>query len=705
MDGTLARFHDSSNYLERMYEPGFFAKLKPFGNAVKGIKELMKDYPQIEVFTISACIDSPFCVKEKNDWLNKHLPQIDEAHRIFPPAGADKSKYIPGGIKSTDSLLDDYNRNLEQWQKAGGNSIKFVNNINNQGKHGRLWDGETINYKSHSSLISFQLAEKTNTLPSFENQIQYAIENKFARRDAIFVCNTPEVLQKVGCKPLPMFLTQNHLKNMIHEKSSENRHWHGLSVEQIKKLPELLQEPAIVFDSISKNQTNGIVLVLNDVDTDGLPLLAAIQPNGSGSYMLKQIDSNFITSVYGRTNFENHILNVSKQEKVLYLGKKSSQSLIAQAQLQLLWGHNQPGYDNIISSDKNIVNSYYMQNEEKKSIERINSIMENKALTNEEFKELTKELEDIAKTYQNDPELMTEFLAFKAQFYQYSERNAMLIHLQNPHSTFVASFQKWKEMGYSINKGEKHMKITRPIEKLSFLRAGEYVDVKQATNDEKAKIAKGDIKTEKQTIFVPHQVFDISQTNCPKEDYPKIYSMGMANVEHAQLYECVKEYAKQCGFDFTEQKLDSISLCGYYDKANNSIVINSSLEDTKRLRTACHELAHGVLHKTSTQPTEIKELEAECFGAMLKRKMGLPVDESSKGYISDYYKKCAGTDFKMSDMFSRLSNSLAHVSKGIDDTVKARGIDLEQTQSHDKQQSKNKAVDVSKISENFIQNL
>lgn len=534
-------------------------------------------------------------------------------------------------------------------------------------------------------------------------------------------------------------------------------HWHGLSVEQIKKLPELLQEPAIVFDSISENQTNGIILVLNDVDSDGLPLLATIYPNGSGTYMLQKIDSNFITSIYGRTNFENHILNVSKQEKVLYLGKKSSQSLIAQVQLQLLHGHNQPGYDNIISSDKNIVNRHYMQNEENKllyvdkksdllliaqaqlqllwghnqpshydniissdknivnshymqnvkniSTERENSIMKNKALTNQEFKELTKELENTATTYQNDPAMMTEYLAFKAQFYQYSERNVMLIHLQNPNSTFVASFQKWKELGYSINKGEKHMKIARPIERLSFLRSREYVNVKQATNDEKAKIAKGEIKTEKQTIFVPHQVFDISQTNCPKEDYPKMYSMGMANIEHAQLYECVKEYAKQSGFKVTEEKLDSISLCGYYDKSNNSIVINSALEDTERLSTACHELAHGVLHKTSTQPTEIKELEAECFGAMLKRKMGLPVDESSKGYISAYYKKCANKDFKISDMFGRLSNSLAHVSKGIDETVKARGIDLEQTQSYDKQQSKNKAVDVSKISENFIQNI
>lgn len=35
MDGTLARFHDQANYLERMFEKDFFRELEPFENMVE----------------------------------------------------------------------------------------------------------------------------------------------------------------------------------------------------------------------------------------------------------------------------------------------------------------------------------------------------------------------------------------------------------------------------------------------------------------------------------------------------------------------------------------------------------------------------------------------------------------------------------------------------------------------------------------------
>lgn len=41
-------------------------------------------------------------------------------------------------------LIDDYNKNLLEWQKAGGTSVKAKNNINHKGLHGELWKGELI---------------------------------------------------------------------------------------------------------------------------------------------------------------------------------------------------------------------------------------------------------------------------------------------------------------------------------------------------------------------------------------------------------------------------------------------------------------------------------------------------------------------------------------------------------------------------------
>lgn len=335
-----------------------------------------------------------------------------------------------------------------------------------------------------------------------------------------------------------------------------------------------------------------------------------------------------------------------------------------------------------------------------------------KSLTNEEFDILKGEIVDIAKNYQADPKLAAELFAFKTQFYQYSLNNTLLIHLQNPHATFVASFTKWKSMGYSIKKGAKHMKISRPIEIAKFPREvngkTKMIDVKKASAEEKAKIANGEIKVEKVTKFVPHQVFDISQTTCPPEDYPKIYSMGVPDIEKAQLYECIAEYAKDSGFSVTEEDMSSISLNGYYKPSDDSIHINSLLQDSKKLETMAHELAHGVLHKTTTQPTEIAEFEAESFGTMLQRKLGIPVSEDSKRYIKNYFDKSSSltkAKFDMNDTLNRLSKAFKHVSTGIDNKIEEMGYGAPREQGRSLSQAKAQAVDPVKVSSNFTQAL
>lgn len=202
-------------------------------------------------------------------------------------------------------------------------------------------------------------------------------------------------------------------------------------------------------------------------------------------------------------------------------------------------------------------------------------------------------------------------------------------------------------------------------------------------------------------------MFDISQTTCPPEDYPKIYSMGYADMEHQEMYNIVKEYAQTAGFQVTEHDLNSISLSGYYAPNENRIVINSLLEDTGRLETMCHELAHGVLHQTSTQPTEIKEFEAECFSAMLQRKFGFPVSEQSKGYIKNYYNKCTSSNvkFDMEKTLNRLSKSFKHVNAGIDEIAKSRGHDLSPNREKNMELAKERSVSPADVSENFTQNL
>lgn len=142
MDGTIARFHDENLYLERMFEKGFFIDLKPFENAVYAIEQLVND-STAEIYILSATLNS-CSLDEKNQWLDKYLPNIDKDHRIFTSLNVPKSEAIGHRLTDKDILIDDYNKNLLEWQKAGGTSVKAKNNINHKGLHGELWKGELI---------------------------------------------------------------------------------------------------------------------------------------------------------------------------------------------------------------------------------------------------------------------------------------------------------------------------------------------------------------------------------------------------------------------------------------------------------------------------------------------------------------------------------------------------------------------------------
>ena len=134
-----------------MWEKGFFLNLKPFRSVVRAINTLAKR-KDIEVFILSSCI-SEQCREEKKEWLKKYLPRIPESHYILVEMGCNKALCIGHPISHEDVLLDDYNKNLEEWQLAGGHAIKLVNNINHKGLIGPLWQGDCCYERKRSWAI------------------------------------------------------------------------------------------------------------------------------------------------------------------------------------------------------------------------------------------------------------------------------------------------------------------------------------------------------------------------------------------------------------------------------------------------------------------------------------------------------------------------------------------------------------------------
>ena len=154
MDGTLAKFREV-NTLELLYEPGYFLNLEPHENMVQAVKLFLKQHKDCEVYIMSAVLsDSQYALKEKNHWLDYYLPEIDREHRIFPPCGKDKKEYIPDGILPTDTLLDDYTKNLLLWNPPG-HGIKLLNGINHTHKS---WEKDTVRFDLEPQKIADRIS-------------------------------------------------------------------------------------------------------------------------------------------------------------------------------------------------------------------------------------------------------------------------------------------------------------------------------------------------------------------------------------------------------------------------------------------------------------------------------------------------------------------------------------------------------------------
>ena len=149
MDGTIAKFYYKKNCLEKMYEQGYFENL-PLYAIAKQINNLANKDTCVNVYILSACINSPYCEQEKVTWLLKNMPNINPKNFIFTKVGESKlakaMSYI--GDENTNNiniLLDDYTKNLEDWEENFGEvisvGIKFLNGINDTTK---TWQGERV---------------------------------------------------------------------------------------------------------------------------------------------------------------------------------------------------------------------------------------------------------------------------------------------------------------------------------------------------------------------------------------------------------------------------------------------------------------------------------------------------------------------------------------------------------------------------------
>lgn len=302
IDGTLAVFTPVDT-LETLYEQGYFLNLAPHENVVAAVKEIVANHPEIEVNILSAYLtDSQYALQEKNEWLDRYLPEIDQAHRVFVPCGSDKKEGISGGIRSDDFLLDDYTHNLNEWQPPA-RGIKLLNAIN----HTRgSWEHDRIRYDRTPTdladgILSIMRDEKQifdeKINESGVSQVRNALESRVTGDELLNAQDLIEELRAVGAD-----IDENGYVTVYHRTDHA-------SEENIKSSHVMVaKEDGLFFSTVENGQNEGygdsIVklsipvekLVLDDIFSDEAhlryPLENGIRQLDISDYLLEEREEN-----------------------------------------------------------------------------------------------------------------------------------------------------------------------------------------------------------------------------------------------------------------------------------------------------------------------------------------------------------------------------------------------------------------------------
>lgn len=222
---------------------------------------------------------------------------------------------------------------------------------------------------------------------------------------------------------------------------------------------------------------------------------------------------------------------------------------------------------------------------------------------------------------------VAEYLAFSKRFRKFSFNNSLLIFIQNPKATYVATFAQWKTMGVYVKKNPKVIWIYRPkIKKEDDLKP----------NDD--GIPDGEEVTDKTRMsFIAYRVYDISDTNAEekgiKPQKPEWHDPNTPSEVADRIFEYALEFCKDKGIKITHDTAKGGEM-GW--SKGDHINLSSSVDGVDKIATLIHEIAHSLLHfkdssmffgdeYTLNLTSDLKELQAEAVAYTVLKNYDIPV--------------------------------------------------------------------------------
>ena len=273
------------------------------------------------------------------------------------------------------------------------------------------------NSKSKSNEVKSIKKKETNSknniqndgIENFSNQVDAVLDGTFPKNSMLTLLKeTPKPLQDIGLPNLPITMTQRHLKTIINETGTDtSANYHGLGIETVKQLPEAISTPLDIVKSNTRNDS--VVLTTYLSDKQDRTIIASIKINGKGTINDIRIDTNVMTSAYGRNNYEKFMEENLKNGNLLYDIDRGVIKKVTGARLQLPGSSNSTTKTNgSISTNsisqntsnvkKNTATNKSMQNNRNNTSNGTRSMKQNtNKVTDSEGRTLTKQQQEYFK--------------------------------------------------------------------------------------------------------------------------------------------------------------------------------------------------------------------------------------------------------------------------------------------------------------------
>lgn len=273
----------------------------------------------------------------------------------------------------------------------------------------------------------------------------------------------------------------------------------------------------------------------------------------------------------------------------------------------------------------------------------------------EAVKEITEKLEHgLEELF--DSKKFKEYLNAMSKFYRYSFNNSLLIAMQKPDATLVASYRSWqKNFNRNVNKGEKGIRILAPTP----YKIKEEREVINPLSGLPLLDEKGEVQMEEVEVslagFKVAYVFDVSQTS--GEPLPEIGAEEL--LQSVDDYRIFMEALQNVAPVPVEMQEVDGGAKGYFSPVGQKNVIQSGMSESQTVKTAVHEMAHSLLHDTEHErlagvdatkkkDRNTKEVEAEAVAYTVCQHFGIDTSDYSFGYVAGWSSGREMTELKKS---------------------------------------------------------